>query len=153
MNTAACRTILHATDWHSENLPPPPAQRDWLLHRGSLTARLRQHGDIRVHIEHEGWSDDQPPVWQRDVWLADRNNCWIYAETRIPSATLARVRPLQTLGAEPIGPWLYQQNPQRLSLHWRYDPASGLYARHSTLLVHGEPLHIAELFLAAFPWP
>ena len=118
MNTAACRAILHATDWHSENLPPPPAQRDWLLHRGSLTAKLRQHG-----------------------------------ETRIPSATLARVRPLQTLGAEPIGPWLYQQNPQRLSLHWRHDPASGLYARHSTLLVHGEPLHIAELFLAAFPWP
>ena len=106
MNTAACRTILHATDWHSENLPPPPAQRDWLLHRGSLTARLRQHGDIRVHIEHEGWSDDQPPVWQRDVWLAAR-----------------------------------------------HDPASGLYARHSTLLVHGGPLHIAELFLAAFPWP
>ena len=148
MNTAACRAILRP-----ESALPPLAVRDWLLHRGSLTARLRQHGDIRVHIEHEGWSDDQPPVWQRDVWLAARNNRWIYAETRIPSATLARVRPLQTLGAAPIGPWLYQQNPQRLSLHWRYDPASGLYARHSTLLVHGEPLHIAELFLAAFPWP
>ena len=152
MNTAACRAILHATDWHSENVLPPPAVRDWLLHRGSLTAKLRQHGELSVHIEHEGWRDDAPPVWQRDVWLAINHDCWIYAETRIAQSAPA-LRALQTLGAEPIGPWLYQQNPQRLSLHWRHDPASGLYARHSTLLVHGEPLHIAELFLSTFPWP
>ena len=153
MTPATCHAILAAPDWRPESALPPPAVRDWLLHRGSLTARLRQHGSLTVHIEQEDWNDDDPPAWQRDVWLAINRSRWLYAETRIPSATLARVRPLQTLGAEPIGPWLYQQNPQRLSLHWRHDPASGLYARHSTVLVHGESLHIAELFLAAFPWP
>ena len=152
MHATTCHAILHARDWHSESVLPPPAVRDWLLHRGSLTAKLRQHGELSVHIEHEGWRDDTPPVWQRDVWLAIHHDRWIYAETRI-AQTASALRALQTLGAAPIGPWLYQQNPQRLSLHWRRDPASGLYARKSTLRVHGEPLHIAELFLAAFPWP
>ena len=152
MTPAESRCILQHPDWRDACILPSPAVRDWLLHEGSLTRKLQQHcARLDVAIAHEGWTDDDH--WLREVWLSGDGIPWIYAQTRIPSATLARVRPLQTLGAEPIGPWLYQQNPQRLSLHWRHDPASGLYARHSTLLVHGEPLHIAELFLAAFPWP
>ena len=152
MTPAESRCILQHPDWRDACILPSPAVRDWLLHEGSLTRKLQQHcARLDVAIAHEGWTDDDH--WLREVWLSGDGIPWIYAQTRIPHATLARVRPLQTLGAEPIGPWLYQQNPQRLSLHWRYDPASGLYARHSTLLVHGEPLHIAELFLAAFPWP
>ena len=152
MNPATCRAILAAPDWRPESALPPPAVRDWLLHRGSLTARLRQHGTLTVHIEQENWNDDDPPAWQRDVWLAVNHSRWLYAETRIPRDSHA-ARPLRTAGARPIGDWLYTQHPQRVSLHWRHDPATGLYARKTTLLVHGEPLHIAELFLAAFPWP
>ena len=152
MTPAESRCILQHPDWRDACILPSPAVRDWLLHEGSLTRKLQQHcARLDVAIAHEGWTDDDH--WLREVWLSGDGIPWIYAQTRIPHATLARVRPLQTLGAEPIGPWLYQQNPQRLSLHWRHDPASGLYARHSTLLVHGGPLHIAELFLAAFPWP
>ena len=152
MTPATCRAILAAPDWQSESALPPPAVRDWLLHRGSLTARLRQHGTLTVHIEQESWNDDAPPAWQRDVWLAVNNSRWLYAETRIPRDSHA-ARPLQTAGARPIGDWLYTQHPQRVSLHWQHDPATGLYARKTTLLINSEPLHIAELFLAAFPWP
>ena len=93
MNPATCRAILAAPDWQSESALPPPAVRDWLLHRGSLTARLRQHGTLTVHIEQESWNDDAPPAWQRDVWLAVNNSRWLYAETRIPRDSHA-ARPL-----------------------------------------------------------
>ena len=152
MNLATCRSILAASDWQAANIAPPTSMHDWLLHAGSLTTKLREHGELDVSIIREGWSDDAPRAWQRDVWLAVAGVRWIYAETRIPASSHAAL-PLQHLGTTPIGSWLYQQNPKRLSLRWRHDPASGLYARQSTLLVHGDPLSVAELFLPAFPWP
>ena len=152
MTPATCRTLLATNDWQPAHIAPPAPQRDWLLHAGSLTAKLREHGSVGVSIAHEGWNDGAPREWQRDVWLTVAGVRWIYAETRIPADSHAAL-PLQQLGATPIGDWLYQQNPQRLPLRWRHDPASGLYARQSTLLIHGEPIHIAELFLPAFPWP
>ena len=98
MNPATCHAILAASDWRPESALPPPAVRDWLLHRGSLTTRLRQHGSLTVHIEKEDWNDDDPPAWQRDVWLTVNHSCWLYAETRIPRDSHV-ARPLQTAGA------------------------------------------------------
>ena len=154
MNTAACRAILAASDWHDTTTPPPEAVRELLLCQGSLTAKLEAGGvRIHVHIERETWQDDH---WQRDVWLhAEQNGKqerWLYAETRVPRATLEHAAaPLLTLGAAPIGHWLFAQNPTRLDFHWRQDAASGLYARKSTLSLGNYPLHIRELFLIPLP--
>lgn len=148
----SCRILQHP-DWHDASTLPPPAVRDWLLHAGSLTRKLQQHcARLDVAIAHEGWTNDDH--WLREVWLSGDGIPWIYAQTRIPRTTLAHAAaPLQTIGSQPIGLWLYRQQPARLSLHWRHDRTSNTYARKTVLALSSHPLDIREHFLPAFPYP
>ena len=147
------RRILQHPDWYDASTLPPPAVRDWLLHEGSLTRKLQQPcASIDVSIAYEGWTDDDH--WLREVWLSGDGIPWIYAQTRIPRATLSHdAAPLQNSGNRPIGLWLYAQQPTRLGLHWRHDRASGSYARQTILALNGYPLDIREHFLSTFPYP
>ena len=91
------------------------------------------------------------PVWLREVVIYGNGTPWIFAQTRLPQGTVNAVaQEVLNLGDQPIGLWLFPQHPQRLSLEWRQDPQTGLYARRSTLLLNGYPLTIAELFLPEF---
>ena len=88
MTPAESRCILQHPDWHDTSILPSPAVRDWLLHEGSLTRKLQQHcARLDVAIAHEGWTDDDH--WLREVWLSGDGIPWIYAQTRIPRATLS----------------------------------------------------------------
>ena len=153
MTPVESRRILQHPDWHDASILPPPAVREWLLHEGSLTRKLQQHcARLDVAIAHEGWMSDDH--WLREVWLSGDGIPWIYAQTRIPRATLSHTAaPLQNSGNRPIGLWLYAQQPTRLSLRWRYDSASDSYARQTALALNGYPLDIREHFLPGFPYP
>ena len=153
MTPAESRRILQHPDWYDASTLPPPAVCAWLLHAGSLTRKLQQHcASLDVSIAHEGWTDDDR--WLREVWLCGDGIPWIYAQTRIPRATLSHAAaPLHNSGNRPIGLWLYAQQPTRLSLRWRYDNTSDSYARQTVLALNGYPLDIREHFLPGFPYP
>lgn len=161
------RRALSRPDWHSSPAGLPPAVAQWLLHSGSLTTKMQQNWRaFRVTILRQGWqavgSDTlftkKPPVhtaceWLREVVIESDEQPRIFAQTRLPLTTVEKVAgAVLTLGEQPIGAWLFPQQPQRLSLAWRYDPHSDCYARCSTLSLKGYPLDIRELFLPAFPF-
>jgi chorismate--pyruvate lyase len=149
MDAQDYRTMLLRMVWQSETdlLPPPVAE--WLFHPDSLTEKLKQHcANLAVAIVSEGWLKNE---WLREVRLHCEKYDWIFAQTTLPRQTIENVAmEIPTLGTTPIGLWLFPQNPVRQSLEWAQDPISGLYARRSTLLLHGYPLEITELFLENF---
>lgn len=152
------RTILAAQDWQTGEQALAPHIADWLLHGDSLTQKLQQLRPLTVEIVSQGWQtaknhENSPGCWLREVLLKGGEHDWIFAQTLVPQATIDNVaQAVPKLGAQPIGLWLFPQQPQRLSLVWRQDRETGLYARCSTLLLNGYPLEIKELFLAQFPF-
>lgn len=151
------RNLLAAKDWQitGENLPRNIAE--WLLHTDSLTEKLQQICQLlQVDIVQQGWQDGGATVsrrkmWGREVVLKGDGNAWIFAQTVLSEKTIETVaKEVLTLGDKPIGLWLFPQKPQRLTLEWRRDEKSGLYARRSQLLLKGYPLEIRELFLPKF---
>ncbi|WP_052461922.1 chorismate--pyruvate lyase family protein [Necropsobacter massiliensis] len=155
------RAILSAKQWQAAHAMPPAQIRAWLLHQGSLTQKLRQLCHcLTVQVVYEGWTTAKTsvkstalchPVWRREVLLQGDGNNWIFARTCLPQRTVENVaQDVIHLADQPIGPWLFAQRPQRLSLDWRCDGATGLYARRSEFLLAGYPLEIRELFLADF---
>lgn len=151
------RNLLAAKDWQitGENLPRNIAE--WLLHTDSLTEKLQQICQLlQVDIVQQGWQDGGATVsrrkmWRREVVLKGDGNAWIFAQTVLSEKTIETVaKEVLPLGDKPIGLWLFPQKPQRLTLEWRQDEKSGLYARRSQLLLKGYPLEIRELFLPKF---
>lgn len=158
---ARFRTILHTAQNAPLNLPPSIA--DWVGHQGSLTQKLLQVcGDLTVKISREQWveiSENPTPCWLREVVLQCRNQqCgeqnWLFAQTWIPKPTVENVaQAVLTLGDQPIGLWLFAQNPQRVDFQYGQDAETGLFYRRSHYLLHSYPLEIRELFLPNFPFP
>lgn len=153
------RTILSAPNWQTDSHPLSFSLQDWLCHQGSLTEKLQKICPrLRVELIQQGWqavdsSQNFATYWQREVLLKGEQTPWIFAQTIVPSSTIENVaQPLLALGEQPIGLWLFPQNPARLSLEWRQDPHTELYARRSQLSLQGYPLEIRELFLAQFPF-
>lgn len=152
------RTILAAQDWQHGEQTLAPHVADWLLYTDSLTQKLQQERPLTVEIVSQGWQtvknhENSPGCWLREVLLKGGTQDWIFAQTLVPQATIDNVaQAIPELGEQPIGLWLFPQQPQRLSLAWRQDRRTGLYARCSTLLLNGYPLEIKELFLAQFPF-
>ncbi|WP_424765328.1 chorismate--pyruvate lyase family protein [Necropsobacter rosorum] len=155
------RTLLAGGKWHAAHSIPPAEIASWLLHQGSLTAQLQQIcRRFTVQLVNVGWVKEKTapkstaltePVWLREVILQGDGSNWIFAQTRLPQRTVANAAPaVIRLADQPIGPWLFAQKPQRLSLGWRRDRQSGLYARRSVFSLAGYPLEIKELFLADF---
>ncbi|PJG82875.1 chorismate--pyruvate lyase family protein [Caviibacterium pharyngocola] len=155
------RTLLSAQDWRTTGSFLSPEKAQWLLHQGSLTKKLYETGaQLSVKVIFQGWvqKNDQKPtalseksVWRREVMLQGDGKNWIFARTDLPESTVRQVAgEVLYLGERPIGLWLFPQNPTRVSLQWRQDPTSGLYARRSDLLLKGYPIEIKELFLTDF---
>lgn len=152
------RAILAATDWHTDEKMLRAPLQDWLLHTDSLTQKLQQIcPHLRVEILREGWAQsanfagNPTACWLREVQLYCGDKPWIFAQTLLPKQTIEQVaQAVPTLGEQPIGLWLFAQNPERLSLEWRQDRETGLYARRSRLRVKGYELEIRELFLPDF---
>ncbi|MFA9488031.1 MULTISPECIES: chorismate lyase [unclassified Mannheimia] len=160
MFTEYRRNFLEA-EWHSDSTPLSLAQQDWLLHDGSLTQKLLDVAThFNVEVVQEKWiaknrekmTTCNEDVWLREVLLKDGETNWIFAQTLVPKSTIENfARNVLVLGDEPIGLWLFSQNPTRTKLEWT-KTENGLFARHGVYEIKGYSLEIRELFLADFPY-
>lgn len=137
----------------------PPEIAEWVLHRDSLTEKLQSVcAQFRVELIYEGWQalyfgEKSVKQWVREVVLKCGETDWIFAQTVLPQETIEQVASaLLTLGEQPIGLWLFPQQPERVSLMWQQNAESGCFARRSQLLLKGYPIEIKELFLIDFPF-
>ncbi|MEG9488263.1 chorismate--pyruvate lyase family protein [Mannheimia indoligenes] len=155
------RKILLAAEWHSVPEPLSFTQQNWLLHDGSLTQKLFDVAtDFNVEVVQEKWvaknsqnlTACNEDFWLREVLLKDGDTNWIFAQTLVPRSTIENIAPnIPTLGNEPIGLWLFSQNPIRKKLEWA-QAENGLFARRGVYQINGYFLEVKELFLENFPY-
>lgn len=156
------RQTLAENHWCKEVESLTQLQREWLLHQGSLTQKLlRVTQQFSVEITEQKWitkvsekmTASHSDYWLREVLLKEQDHAWIFAQTVVPKETIENVaQELLTLGDQPIGFWLFPQQPKRISLEWQFSQNSQMYMRKSCYLLKNYPLEIYELFLADFPY-
>ena len=149
--------------------------KEWLLHQGSLTKKLRRHArdSFRVmllsqSIQRARFSE------QRALNLSNRNNAlirevalwvdgtaWVYARTVIPLSTLkGKLRRLQHLGNRPLGEQLFANTTMRREpmmfapienthLPTTLKGSQPLGGRRTLFRLNNKPLLVCEVFLEA----
>lgn len=155
------RNILSAAEWKSTSGSLTASQQEWLLHQGSLTQKLYEVATyFNVEVVQEKWiAKNQEKTtacnedfWLREVLLKDGETNWIFAQTLVPKSTIENIaQNVPKLGNEPIGLWLFSQNPTRTKLEWT-QAENGLFARRGVYEIKGYSLEIRELFLIDFPY-
>lgn len=157
------RKILAHSVWHLETdcYTLSSSQQEWLLHEGSLTQKLCEVAtNFNVEVVQEKWiaknSDKttacNEDVWLREVLLKEGDTNWIFAQTLVPRSTIENIaQNVLELGNQPIGLWLFSQNPTRTKLEWT-QTKNGLFARRGVYEIEGYSLEIRELFLSDFPY-
>jgi chorismate lyase len=154
-----------------------PAAAAWLREPGLLTDRLRAccAGQTGLSIVSEmeaplGSADAAvlqaagSAAFVREIELTCDGRPWVFAQTLIPQATLARQRWLSSLGRDALGERLaalpaLERGPleyarllpgDRLyhrALRERRDPPPALWARRSWFAIDGDRLLVQEVFL------
>jgi chorismate--pyruvate lyase len=154
-----------------------PAAAAWLREPGLLTERLRAccAGQTGLSIVSEmeaplGNADAAvlqaagSAAFVREIELTCDGRPWVFAQTLIPLATLARQRWLSSLGRDALGERLaalpaLERGPleyarlvpgDRLyhrALRERRDPPPALWARRSWFAIDGDRLLVQEVFL------
>ena len=155
----------------------PPAAAGWLTEPGLLTERLRAccEGQPGLTLIAEAEAPLAAPdaallkasgsaAFVREIELTCDGRAWVFAQTLIPQATLARQRWLTSLGRAALGerlaavPGLERGplefarlvNGDRLyhrALRERADPPAALWARRSWFAIAGDRLLVQEVFL------
>jgi len=148
----------------------------WLRAPGSLTARLRRHGDVEVCVLYEGpqalWPHERQSLgtangWAREVVLRLNGQPAIWARSAIQHpARNGPWRALAALGGRPLAELLFQRGPvQRSALQtlrlppggpmdarlrrcWP-GPAQPRWARQSIFWHKDHALHLIEAFAPA----
>lgn len=181
MLSAALQDECEITRWgeHLEAFTTPVAPRaaGWLREPGLLTEKLRAccGGVPSLAVVAEG----EAPIssadamllraagntaFVREIELTCAGRPWVFAQTLIPQATLARHRWLSTLGDSSLGERLaaipgIARGPlefarltaatplYRRALRDHGDPPPGLWARRSWFGIHGDRLLVQEVFL------
>jgi chorismate--pyruvate lyase len=172
------RTPLRWTARLDELLPAaPPAAAAWLAEPGLLTERLRACCDgepgLTVIAETEATLTTEDAAvlgapgsvaFVREIELTCDGRPWVFAQSLIPQATLARQRWLATLGRAALGERLaavegLERGPleyarlaagDRLyqrALRGRHDAPDSLWARRSWFAIGGDRLLVQEVFL------
>lgn len=157
---------------------PCNAMQDWLLDRGSLTARLiaKSEGDFRVTIvrqiigiprldERRALEMKRPALALiREVILRGRGEPWVFARSLLPLASLTgKLRHLRKQGNRPLGAFLFSQPHlarstiavAQISRDHGYVPRNLvgdqlLWGRRSVFYLQQKPLLVSEVFLPAF---
>jgi chorismate--pyruvate lyase len=140
-------------DWRIRPLPTfTAAQKYWVTRGGSLTAHLRQLGDVSVHITREAvgqpWRDEaaelditpRTPVWIREVALSVNRVPFVAAHSIVPLDTSSGVwQAMRRLRTRPLAELLYSD-----SSVWRSPLASrricasnALYRLAAAQISHG----------------
>ena len=137
--------------------------RAWLTHPGLLTQRVRDVHPAGFALRVLGeFADGTDHV--REIELTSDATPWIFAQTRVPAATLAAHGWLAHLGTTSLGEALaahgavtrsefgYAQLPGDQPLVARALahadlPPQALWARRSTFYIDGAPLALQEVFM------
>ena len=157
--------------------PAAPAAVSWLLEPGLLTERLRaccdgQAGLVIVAQAEAPMSAADAAVlgasgsaaFVREIELTCDGRPWVFAQTLVPLATLARHAWLSTLGTSALGERLaalpgLERGPLEFTcllpgnrlyhraLRERRDPPAALWARRSWFGIAGDRLLVQEVFL------
>lgn len=155
----------------------PAAAASWLAETGLLTERLRNccEGQAGLTVI----SEAEAPLAQadavvlqaagnaafvREIELTCDGRAWVFAQTLIPQATLARQRWLSSLGRAALGERLaalpaLERGPLEFTrlapgdrlyhraLRERRDPPAHLWARRSWFAIEGDRILVQEVFL------
>jgi chorismate--pyruvate lyase len=154
-----------------------PAAAAWLSEPGLLTERLRAccegtPGLTIVSLADAPLASSDAAVlrttdrtaYVREIELTCNGRPWVFAQTLVPHATLARQRWLTTLGRAALGERLaavpgLERGPLEFTrlvpgdglyqraLHGRRDPPAALWARRSWFAIDGDRLLVQEVFL------
>ena len=162
-----------------EDLAPaaPRAAAAWLREPGLLTERLRVCCDgepglaLVAQAEARIAADDARllcadgnTAFVREIELTCGGRPWVFAQTLVPEATLARQRWLSALGSAALGERLaavpgIERGPLEFArlaeghslferaLRGRCDPPDALWARRSWFAIDGHRLLVQEVFL------
>ena len=155
----------------------PPAAAAWLTEPGLLTERLRAccAGQPGLTVIAEAAAPLAAPdaavleasgnaAFVREIVLTCNGCAWVFAQTLIPLATLARQRWLSTLGRAALGERLaavpgLERGPLEFArlvagdrlyhraLRGNADPPASLWARRSWFAIAGDRLLVQEVFL------
>jgi chorismate--pyruvate lyase len=155
----------------------PPAAAAWLAETGLLTERLRaccggQPGLSVVSEAEALLANDDVSVLEaadsvafvREIELTCDGRAWVFAQTLIPQATLARHRWLSSLGRAALGERLaavpgLERGPLEFArllpgdrlyhraLRDQRDKPAALWARRSWFAIEGDRLLVQEVFL------
>jgi chorismate--pyruvate lyase len=155
----------------------PPAAAAWLTEPGLLTERLRaccggQPGLTVLAAAAAALAAPDAAVLKasgnaafvREIELTCDGRAWVFAQTLIPQATLARQRWLSSLGRTALGERLaavpgLERGPLEFArlvagdrlyhraLRERSDPPASLWARRSWFAIAGDRLLVHEVFL------
>ena len=179
--TAARPDLRPAPAWTSrlgELVPAaPPAAAAWLAEPGLLTERLRAccDGQPGLSVISEAEAPLAPAdaaallasgnaAFVREIELTCDGRPWVFAQTLVPLATLARHGWLSSLGRAALGERLaavpgIERGPlefarlgpgdrlYRRALRDRRDPPEALWARRSWFAIAGYRLLVQEVFL------
>jgi chorismate--pyruvate lyase len=155
----------------------PAAAESWLAETGLLTERLRHccEGQAGLTVISEAvapLAQSDAVVLQasgsaafvREIELTCDGRAWVFAQTLIPLATLARQRWLSSLGRAALGERLaavpgLERGPLEFTrlaagdrlyhraLRERRDPPANLWARRSWFAIEGDRILVQEVFL------
>ena len=155
----------------------PPAAAAWLVEPGLLTERLRaccggQPGLIVISEAEAPLADHDAAVLKandsaafvREIELTCDGRAWVFAQTLVPPATLARHRWLSSLGRAALGERLaavpgLERGPLEFArilpgdrlyhraLRDQPDQPAALWARRSWFAIEGDRLLVQEVFL------
>jgi chorismate--pyruvate lyase len=115
---------LSTTQWRTRPLPTFTAdQKDWLTRGGSLTAHLRELGDVTVDVTREAvgqpWRDEaaalditpRTPVWIREVVLNVNRVPFVAAHSIVPLDASSGVwQAIRRLRTRPLAELLYSDS-------------------------------------------
>lgn len=155
----------------------PPAAAAWLAETGLLTERLRaccggRTGLTVISLAEAPLASDDAAVLRasnkaafvREIELTCDGRPWVFAQTLVPQATLARQGWLSSLGGAALGERLasvpgIERGPleftrlapadglYRRALRDRRDPPASLWARRSWFAIEGDRILVQEVFL------
>ena len=170
----AARWTGRIDDWAPA---PPDAAAAWLREPGLLTERLRaccagESGLVLVSEAEAPLAAEDAEVLRapagaafvREIELTCNGRPWVFAQTLVPQATIARQRWLTTLGRAALGERLaavpgIERGPlefarlgpgdrlYRRALRERDDAPAALWARRSWFAIEGQRLLVQEVFL------